>query len=54
MNLTFMAGFATWVLFAKQQLGLSDTQYRLLISVSAIGAIAGMPVYHFSNRESAA
>jgi MFS family permease len=46
MNLTFMAGFATWVLYAKQRLGLSDTQFGLLISVSAIGAIAGLPVYH--------
>lgn len=46
MNITFMAGFATWVLFAKQRLGLSDTQFGLLISASAIGAIAGMPVYH--------
>lgn len=46
MNITFTAGFATWVLFAKQRLGLSDTQFGLLISASAIGAIAGMPVYH--------
>ncbi|MEV8377205.1 MFS transporter [Kribbella sp. NPDC056861] len=46
MNLTFMAGFATWVLYAKQRLGLSETQFGLLISASAIGAIAGMPVYH--------
>jgi MFS family permease len=46
MNITFMAGFATWVLFAKQRLGLSETQFGLLISASAIGAIAGMPVYH--------
>ena len=46
MNITFMAAFATWVLFAKQRLGLSDTQFGLLISASAVGAIAGMPVYH--------
>lgn len=46
MNVTFMAGFATWALFAKQRLGLSETQFGLLISASAIGAIAGMPVYH--------
>jgi MFS family permease len=47
MNITFMAAFATWVLFAKQRLGLSDTQYGLLISGTSIGALAGMPVYHF-------
>jgi MFS family permease len=46
MNITFMAAFATWVLFAKQRLGLSDTQYGLLISGTSIGALAGMPVYH--------
>lgn len=46
MNITFMAAFATWVLFAKQRLGLSETQFGLLISASAVGAIAGMPVYH--------
>ncbi|WP_433013441.1 MFS transporter [Kribbella sp. CA-294648] len=46
MNITFMAGFATWVLFAKERLGLSETQFGLLISASAVGAIAGMPVYH--------
>ncbi|TCM49447.1 MFS transporter [Kribbella sp. VKM Ac-2568] len=47
MNITFMAAFATWVLFAKQRLGLSDTQYGLLISGTSIGALAGMPVYHY-------
>lgn len=47
MNITFMAAFATWVLYAKQRLGLSDTQYGLLISGTSIGALAGMPVYHF-------
>lgn len=46
MNITFCAGFATWVLFARERLGLSDTQYGLLISAGAIGAVAGMPVYH--------
>ncbi|MEU0092817.1 MFS transporter [Kribbella sp. NPDC006257] len=46
MNITFCAAFATWVLFARERLGLSDTQYGLLISAGAIGAVAGMPVYH--------
>jgi MFS family permease len=45
MNITFCAAFATWVLFAREQLGLSDTQYGLLISAGAIGAACGMPVY---------
>ncbi|MDX2974243.1 MFS transporter [Kribbella solani] len=47
MNITFCAGFATWVLFARERLGLSDTQFGLLISVGAIGGVLGMPVYHF-------
>ena len=45
MNITFMAAFATWVLYAKERLGLTDTRYGLLVSVGAIGAIAGTPVY---------
>src|SRR5215207_4958382 len=47
MNITLVAAFATWVLYAKQRLGLSDTQYGLLVSGPAVGALAGMPVYHF-------
>jgi len=46
MNITFCAAFATWVLFARERLGLSETQYGLLVSAGAIGAVAGMPVYH--------
>jgi len=46
MNITFCAAFATWVLFARERLGLSDTQYGLLISAGAVGAISGTPVYH--------
>ena len=45
MNITFCAAFATWVLFARERLGLSDTQYGLLISAGAVGAVCGMPVY---------
>ncbi|WP_112241955.1 MFS transporter [Kribbella monticola] len=46
MNITFCAAFATWVLYARERLGLTDTQYGLLVSAGAIGAVAGMPVYH--------
>ncbi|RZT14981.1 putative MFS family arabinose efflux permease [Kribbella sp. VKM Ac-2569] len=47
MNITFCAAFATWVLFAREQLGLSETQFGLLVSVGAVGAVLGMPTYHF-------
>jgi len=47
MNITFCAAFATWVLFAREQLGLSETQFGLLISVGAVGGVLGMPTYHF-------
>ncbi|TCO24958.1 putative MFS family arabinose efflux permease [Kribbella steppae] len=46
MNITFCAAFATWVLFARERLGLSETQFGLLVSVGAIGGLFGMPVYH--------
>ncbi|MEV5960925.1 MFS transporter [Kribbella sp. NPDC051952] len=46
MNITFCAAFATWVLFARERLGLNETQFGLLISVGAIGAVLGMPAYH--------
>jgi MFS family permease len=46
MNITFCAAFATWVLYARQRLGLTDAQFGLLISAGAVGAVAGMPVYH--------
>jgi MFS family permease len=46
MNITFCAAFATWVLFARERLGLTDTQFGLLVSVGAIGGLLGMPVYH--------
>ena len=46
MNITFCAAFATWVLFARERLGLSETQFGLLLSVGAIGAVLGMPAYH--------
>ncbi|MFC9687194.1 MFS transporter [Kribbella sp. NPDC056951] len=46
MNITFCAAFATWVLYARERLGLSDTQFGLLIAVGAVGGVVGMPVYH--------
>jgi MFS family permease len=45
MNITFCAAFATWVLYARERLGLSDAQYGWLISAGAVGAVCGMPVY---------
>ncbi|WUJ74112.1 MFS transporter [Kribbella soli] len=47
MNITFCAAFATWVLFARERLGLTETQFGLLISVGAVGGVLGMPAYHF-------
>jgi MFS family permease len=46
MNITFCAAFATWVLYAREKLGLTDAQFGLLISAGAIGALVGTPVYH--------
>jgi MFS family permease len=46
MNITLCAAFATWVLFAQERLGLSDTQFGLLVSAGAVGGVFGMPVYH--------
>lgn len=47
MNITFCAAFATWVLFARERLGLSETQFGLLMAVGAVGGVVGMPTYHF-------
>ncbi|MGW7682405.1 MFS transporter [Kribbella sp. NPDC054772] len=47
MNITFCAAFATWVLFARERLGLTETQFGLLVSVGAVGGVLGMPAYHF-------
>ena len=41
MNLTSVGVFAVWVLYATEHLGLTETQYGLFISVSALGSIAG-------------
>ena len=42
MNITFMAAFASFVLYVQQQLGLGPVEYGVLLSVSAIGGIVGM------------
>ena len=46
MNITFCAAFATWVLYARERLGLTDTQFGVLLAVGAIGGVFGMPTYH--------
>jgi MFS family permease len=45
MNVVFMCAFATWVLYATEHLGISKSQYGLLITCSAIGGLAGPWVY---------
>lgn len=40
-NLVFTAGYSMLVLYAQDRLGLSATGYGLLLSVSAIGGLAG-------------
>ena len=44
MNVTFMAAFASFVLYVQQQLGLDAVAYGVLLSVSAVGGIIGMQV----------
>jgi MFS family permease len=41
MNVTFAAAFATWVLYARVRLGLSAGGFGLLLTASAVGALAG-------------
>jgi MFS family permease len=45
MNLTFMAAFATWVLYAEQRLGLTPVQFGFLLTAGAFGGLAGAGVY---------
>ncbi|UYN91215.1 MAG: MFS transporter [Anaerolineales bacterium] len=40
-NLVFTAGYSMLVLYAQDRLGLSATGYGLLLSVSAVGGLAG-------------
>jgi len=42
MNITFMAAFASFVLYVQQQLGLGPVEYGILLSVSAVGGVIGM------------
>jgi MFS family permease len=42
MNVTFMAAFASFVLYVQQQLGLGPVEYGILLSVSAVGGVVGM------------
>jgi MFS family permease len=41
MNVTFMAAFAVWVLYARQRLGVSETGFGLLLTAGAAGGLAG-------------
>ncbi len=44
MNVTFMAAFAVWVLYAQQRLGLTDAGFGLLLTASAVGGLLGTAV----------
>lgn len=50
MNVTFMAAFATWVLYARERLGLDTTQYGLLLTAGAVGGLAGSGTYGVLER----
>lgn len=41
MNLTFVAAFATYVLYARERLGLGPLGFGVLISVSSVGGVLG-------------
>lgn len=41
MNVTFMAAFAVWVLYARQRLGLSERGFGLLLTAAGVGGLAG-------------
>jgi MFS family permease len=41
MNVTFMAAFAVWVLYALDRLGLSAAGFGLLLTASAAGGLVG-------------
>ncbi len=41
MNVTFMAAFAVWVLYARERLGLSGAGFGFLLTASALGGLAG-------------
>lgn len=45
MNLTFMAAFATWVLYSTQRLGLTQVQFGFLLTAGALGGLTGAWLY---------
>ena len=45
MNLAGGGAFAIWVLYGKQHLGLTDTQYGLFVATGAVGGTAGAWAY---------
>ncbi len=51
MNLTFMAAFATWVLYATQRLRLTQIQFGFLLTAGALGGLVGAWFYrHLEQR----
>jgi MFS family permease len=44
MNVTFMAAFAVWVLYAHQRLGLTGAGFGLLLTASSVGGLLGTAV----------
>lgn len=44
MNVTFMAAFAVWVLYARQRLGLTGRGFGLLLTASALGGLVGTAI----------
>jgi MFS family permease len=45
MNFAGVGAFAIWVLYGKQHLGLTDTQYGLFVATGALGGIVGAWAY---------
>jgi len=45
MNFGGVGAFAIWVLYGKQHLGLTDTQYGLFVATGAVGGMAGAWAY---------
>lgn len=45
MNIAFMTAFATWVLYGTQLLELTEFQFGLLVTCSAVGGLAGPLAY---------
>jgi len=43
MNVTFMAAFAVWVLYARERLGLAGAGFGFLLTASALGGLVALP-----------